>query len=227
MKKSIIITSIILTIAAIVAVFELHPAVKDARWYVSPENKVSKTCDCECILDGVPWYGSFNYWFWLWFVGVPAILFQIKPTYSNKRKGITVVSTIAICYVLMNLALHLMWDISNAPFRGDPDGLDGFMQKCANTSDGASLVFTLFFGWIYATIYTGWWLIAWKHYHLKYSKTIIPDYKYDKMSSIAVNTSVILPLIPTIYIAFISFGFLISWILEKLGLLETIKTIIF
>jgi hypothetical protein len=28
--------------------------------------------------------------------------------------------------------------------------------KCANIADGASIVFTALFGWIYAMIYSGW-----------------------------------------------------------------------
>ena len=95
----------------------------------------------------------------------------------------------------MNLALHLMWDIRNGPFivSSDPDFPDQKtwdMPECANIADGASLVFTLLFGWIYATVYTGWWEIIWHQYHKRKTQFIDKNFKKDWISIIAVWVSV-------------------------------------
>jgi hypothetical protein len=231
MKKTITITSIILAIAAIIAVFELLPAVEYARWHIPTNITDNKACGCTCILNSRPWYSTFNYWFWLWFAGIPLTIFQIKPSHGILKKSVIVITAIATCYIIMNLAIHLMWDIRSAPFTVSsspnvPDQVTWDMVECANTSDGASLAFTLLFGWLYATIYTGWWLIAWKRYHIKYTKTITDDYEYDILSKIVVGISVVLPLIPITYTAFILFGGLVAWILDILGLLNPILSLI-
>ncbi len=120
---------------------------------------VGKACDCQCVAASRPWYSTFNYWHWLWIVIVPLLIFSIKPNASKLQKWITVLVSAGLCYLFMNFSIHLFWDIRNGPFIVSPD-LNAVWQKtwdmeCADIGDGASLVFTLIFGWIPASIYTG------------------------------------------------------------------------
>ena len=147
-----------------VAAFELLSAIELARIIVPEEIYVGKDCGCNCILQSRPWYSTFNYWFWLWILSVPIFIFSIKPEAHKWKKIATLLIAIAFCYGVMNLALHLMWDIRNGPFivNSDPtfpDQKTWDIPGCANIADGASLVFAPYFGWIPASLYVGTWLL--------------------------------------------------------------------
>lgn len=193
MKKSIFIIGLLLIA---IGVFEFHPAVEFARAVVPEEVYVGKDCDCGCIMGRRPWYSRFNYWFWLWVIATPVIVFSVKPTTPRWQRAMRTVVAIGFCYGIMNLALHLMWDIRNDPFivNAHPDFLNMNLKtwdmKCANIADGASLVFTLLFGWIYASVYTGWWEIIWYQYHRHKTRLIDKKFKRDWISRGAVWVSV-------------------------------------
>lgn len=146
-----------------VAALDLLPAIEQARIIVPEEIYVDKDCGCGCILQSRPWYGRFNYWFWLWVLAVPILIFSIKPEAQKWKKIISPVIIVAFCYGVMNLALHLMWDIRNGPFimNSDPTVPDQktWYLSCADTGDGASLAFVLFLGWVPASVYVGMWLL--------------------------------------------------------------------
>jgi hypothetical protein len=194
MKRSLFIIGLLLIA---VAVFEFHPAVKYWRVVVPEDVYVGKTCDCDCIMESRPWYSRLNYWFWLWIIATPVIVFSVKPATPRWQRTIRTVVAIGFCYGIMNLALHLMWDIRNGPFSVYSDypwqkSWDDPGTKCANIADGASIIFTAFFGWIYAIIYTGWCEILWYRYHKRRTKLLTDDFKRDWISRIVVWISAII-----------------------------------
>lgn len=191
MKKSIFIIGLLL---AAIAVFEFYPAVKYWRVAVPEDVYVGKSCDCNCILESRPWYSRFNYWFWLWVIATPVIVFSVRPAAPKWQHTLRTLVAIAFCYGVMNLALHLMWDIRNSPFvvssdPNFPDQKTWDIPKCANIADGASLVFTLLFGWIYATIYTGWWEALWYQHHKRRTRLLDNEFKRDWISRLVVWVS--------------------------------------
>lgn len=156
MKKSLFIIGLLLIA---VAVFEFSPAVKEAR-HVVPENiYIGKACSCHCIAASRPWYSTFNYWHWLWIAIVPLLILPIKPDAAKFQKIVIVAVSIELCYLFMNLSIHLFWDIRNGPFLVSSDPSSPWQKtwdmKCADIGDGASLAFTFLFGWIPASLYAG------------------------------------------------------------------------
>ena len=155
---------IILLLMAAVAIFEFHPSVERGRNIIPEEVYVGKECRCECISDSRPWYSTFNYWQWLWILIVPLLVFSLKKDAPKwKRIGAGLVA-VGLCYFFMNLSMHLFWDIKNGSFTVDFNP-DFPLQKtwdmpCADIRDGASLVFTLFLGWIPASLYVGFWFMT-------------------------------------------------------------------
>lgn len=156
MKKSLL---FLLLLLAAAAVFELLPAVRQARTIIPEDVYAGKSCDCQCVTASRPWYGTFNSWFWLWIAAAPLLMFPLRPDAPVFQKAVAVFASIGLCYLLMTLSLHLFWDIRNGPFVASPDP-DVPWQKtwdmpCADIGDSASLSFVLLFGWIPAALYTG------------------------------------------------------------------------
>lgn len=229
MKKSIFIIGLLLIA---IGVFEFHPAVEFSRAVVPEEVYVGKDCDCGCIMGSRPWYSRFNYWFWLWVIAMPVIVFSVKPTTPRWQRAMRTVVAIGFCYGIMNLALHLMWDIRNGPFwvvgaypwqkSWDDPG-----TKCANIADGASLVFTLLFGWIYASIYTGWWEMIWYQYHKRRTGLIGENFKRDILTRIVVFISRLVAKLILFVVIALPFAVAGYYILGWLGLLEQLQSFLF
>lgn len=156
MKKNFLMIVLLLAVAA---VFEFLPAIKQGRYVIPEDVYVQKTCNCQCIASSRPWYSTFNYWHWLWIAIVPVLIFSIKPDAARVQKATVVLVSIGLCYLLMNLSVHLFWDIRNGPFVVSPDptfpSQKTWDMQCADIGDGASLTFALLFGWIPAGLYTG------------------------------------------------------------------------
>ncbi|MCB1532306.1 MAG: hypothetical protein KDJ35_05490 [Alphaproteobacteria bacterium] len=180
MKKSIFIIGLLLIA---VGIFEFHPAVKDAQSYVSLENYENAQTPCQKLIAERPWYGTLNYWFFAWLAFVPGLVFSVSPESPAWIRASRVIIAAGICYALMNLAVHLQWDIRNAPFKEDPfnpDPLNGWRMDCANyAGDGFSTLVVLVSAWITACIYTGLCLIIWNFYHQQFSQEIMENYKRD------------------------------------------------
>lgn len=185
MKKSLFIAGLLFVA---VGIFEFHPAVKAAQSYVSIENYENAQTPCQELLTERPWYGTLNYWFFAWLAFVPVLIFSAPPESSAWLRGGRVLIAAGICYVLMNLAVHLQWDIRNAPFKEDPfnpDPLNGWRMDCANyAGDGFSYVTAVVFAWIPACIYTGLCLLVWRFHHKKFSKDIMENYSSDLITRI-------------------------------------------
>ena len=213
MKRAFLVIAFLLIGAA---VFELLHAIKQGRIIVPEDVFVGQDCGCDCILDSRPWYSRFNYWFWLWVFVTPIIVFSVKPSTQRWQRTIRTVIAVGFCYAIMNLALHLMWDIRNGPFvvNLDPDIPDQKtwnMVECANIADGASLVFTLLFGWVYASIYTGWWEMIWYQYHKRKTLLINKDFKRDWISRVVVWVSATITILMILTIIFL----LVAFMFEK------------
>jgi hypothetical protein len=178
--------------------FELLPGIERARIVVPEEIYVDKDCGCDCVLQSRPWYSRFNYWLWISVLAVPIFVFSVKPSAPKWQRAVRSLIAIAFCYGAINMAVHLMWDIRNGPFwvvDGYPwqKSWDDLGTKCANFGDGASIVFALMFGWLYATIYTGWWEMIWFQYHRRKTKLIGDEFKRDWFNKIVVGISVTIP----------------------------------
>ena len=201
---------LILLMLAGVTVLEMHPAVDYDRKVVPEEIYVGKDCGCDCISQSRPWYSTFNYWFWLWVLSVPILVFSVKPNAATLKKIATTLVAIGFCYGAMNLAMHLGLDISHGPFWVVSDipwqkSWDDPGVKCVSPGTGAKYAFTLVFGWLYATVFTGWWQMIWFQYHRRKTGLIDKSYKRDWLSRVVVGVSVIVPtlIILRIFVAFV------------------------
>lgn len=180
MKKSLFIIGFLLVA---VGIFEFHPAGEDSRSFVSIENYKNQQVSCQKLTSERPWYGTLNYWFFAWLIFVPATIFSVSPGSPAWIRASRVIIAASICYVLMNLAVHLQWDIRNAPFMEDPfhpDLLKGWRMDCANyAGDGFSTLVVFVSAWMTACIYTGLCLIIWNFYHQQFSQEIMENCKRD------------------------------------------------
>ncbi len=204
MNKYAFIILALLAIAA--AIFEFHPAVEYHRIVVSEDIYVGKPCDCWCILESRPWFSKINYWFWFWFIIIPVFVFSVTPLSSKWFRMGRTVFAIGLGYILMNLAVHLMWDIRNGPFAVVSDypwqtSWDDPGVKCADIADGGSLVFTALFGWIPSGIYYSLWDIAWHQYHKRWTKLIDKNFKQGWFNRIVTYSFLSIFIIVFCYIA--------------------------
>jgi hypothetical protein len=67
------------------------------------------------------------------------------------------VGYILVGYILINLGIHVAYDILSWLLETHPNPPDEWSD--ALMADGAKLVFGLMFGWLYAIIYFSIWLI--------------------------------------------------------------------
>ncbi len=129
----------------------------------------------------------------------------------------------------MNMSQQLSWDIVNGPFyvRQDLPDQPVWDMGCANIADGASLVFTFFFGWIYGSIYTGWWEIVWYQYHKRRTGLIDENFKRDILTRIVVFISRLVAKLILFVVIALPFAVAGYYILRWLGLLEQLKSFLF
>ncbi len=92
--------------------------------------------------------------------------------------------------------------------------------KCANIADGASIVFTAFFGWIYGVIYIGWWEMAWYQYHKHKTGLIDENFKRDAINKVIVTISYLVARLAFFIIIAFPFAIASLYVLEKLELLK-------
>lgn len=94
-------------------------------------------------------------------------------------------------------------------------------------ADGASLVFTAFFGWTYATIYTGWWEMIWYQYHKRRTGFINEDFKRDIFTKIVVLISYLVAKLILFSVIALPLAVAGYYILGWLGLLEWLRSLLF
>ncbi len=156
MKKGLF---IFIVFFAVATAFEFVPAVKQARYFIPEDVYFGKTCDCQCVAASRPWYGTFNYWWWLCLFVVPLVLFFASPELSSRKKMMTFFIASGLCYVCLNLAVHASWEIRNGPFTvmtaPNVPWQKAWDMNCASNADGASRVAFRMFGWLPAGLYAG------------------------------------------------------------------------
>ncbi|MFO1242528.1 MAG: hypothetical protein U1E36_04920 [Rickettsiales bacterium] len=110
----------------------------------------------------------FNIWFWLLIIGAPFCVFSVKPEKNVWIRAGRLLIAIGATYTLAILAIGtddaLEWKKYEACQSQFSD--ISHHEGCPlNVGSGASFVFFLFFGWIPATMYVGWWELAWRKYY--------------------------------------------------------------
>lgn len=157
----------------------------------------NKGYDCHDVLRMRPWYGQVNPWFWFWLISTPVVVFSVKPDAPIWQRAGRTIFIIALSHIIINLGTHLAMDIKNAPFRGlgmsDFSEKDNFKFHCIDIADGAKYSSALFFAWVYAVIYSGWWEVIWNQYHKRKTKLIDKNFKVDWINKIVVFISVAIP----------------------------------
>lgn len=189
MNKKIIIAALLVLGAA--AVFEFHPAVRAAQAFVARADYENADVSCQALLQGRPWQGRVNYWFFAWVFLTPLLIFSVAPHASAWMRGGRAALAAMACYALMNLAVRLQWGMRNAPFMQDPfypDALNGWRMDCLNLAgDGFSQTIALSLGWVPACLYTGLCLLAWNFFHRRISKQIAAGPYKDDMATRALR----------------------------------------
>lgn len=218
MNKSILLISVycVLAITAI-SFFEFHPMVKEAQSFVSLENYENKDVSCFEILNGRPWYGRFNHWFWLWITCVPLLVFSVKPDAPKWQRALRTIMAVGFCYGLMNLAMHLSWDLSNELFRQapyNPDPANGWRMDCHKYGTGFSYILAIGFAWIPAALYTGFWFFIWSRFH-KWRGQITKEFKQDIVNRLFGIALKIYGLVVLIFLASLLAFLLFSYFFEE------------
>ncbi len=112
-----------------------------------------------------------NFWFWLLIILVPLIVFSVKPQANLWLRCGRLALAILVGYVLANAALHWSraqeWEAYEACQSQFPDGGIQHHEECPeiNIADGASNIFYLFFGWVPAAAYAGFFELIWRRQH--------------------------------------------------------------
>ena len=121
------------------------------------------------ILGGI--WADINYCSLINLIFVPAMMFvlhsvRVQPGRLNwwqshlVRLAIIIV-TIGLSHLLMNLGVHLKWELHHAGFDTLLNPTE--TQRENNITDGLNLGFTLLFGWIFASLYA---MICWVLWHV-------------------------------------------------------------
>lgn len=207
MKKNKFSATVIVILAmalvfAAMAIVTYYPDIEYARRAIPRGLDIGEACGCTCIRESRPWYGQMNYWKWLWLGLTPFLVFSVWPDAPRWLRGVRMLGVIVLGYVLVNLGTHLSMEIRNAPFLGrgvfdNSSERDKLLFSCFDVGDGAKFVFALFFGWIYAAVYAGWWEIVWNLCHRKVTGLIGREFKGDWVSRVVVFISMAV----TIFIA--------------------------
>lgn len=101
-----------------------------------------------------------NYWFWIYIFLVPILIFSATPQSDRRWRVGRLLLAIAACYLLINLAVNLKWDLIGDAIEAMPEPTEEDLRWA--TADGANYVFTRVLGWIPAATYVGWWELAWR-----------------------------------------------------------------
>lgn len=134
-----------------------------------------------------------NYWFWTYIVLVPLIIFSATPQTPKWWRVGRLPFAIAICYLLINFAVNLKWDLRHEAVNAMPNPTEEDLRWAI--SDGANLVFTRVLGWIPAATYVGWWELAWR---LVYRKILAGGKLRLRLSSRTIGFSLIVSLLVAI-----------------------------
>lgn len=93
-----------------------------------------------------------NYYKYLFIILTPILTFLGKDSWPKRTKIIYMLFVIGVCYLLIILSVSRVWEL-RLESAVTPEQLE------MATGDGANKVFTLFLGWIPASVYVGFWMI--------------------------------------------------------------------
>lgn len=131
-----------------------------------------------------------NYWFWLYIILVPVIVFSATPQTPQCWRIARLPLAITVCYLLINLAVHLKWDLIHEALNAIPNPTEEDLRWA--TADGGNYVLAQVFGVFSATAYTGWWELVWR---LVYRKNISNHKISMRFSSRIIGISLIVTLL--------------------------------
>ncbi len=121
-----------------------------------------------------------NYWFWLLIILTPIIVFSVRPEANIWLRAGRLALAVGLSYILMNLALHLSvdrgWEAHNSctfthsghegPYeRSLANRLDAICPEAPDLGIAEGLY--LYFGWIPAAAFIGFWELLWRLWHRK------------------------------------------------------------
>lgn len=138
---------------------------------------------------------AMNYWFWTYILLVPLIVFSATPQSGKRWRIARLLLAIIACYLLINLAVDLKWDLINKAVNAMPNPTTEDFSRA--TADGGDKVHARVIGWLSATTYVGWWELVWR---LVYRKKLVNSKSRMQLSSRIIYFS----LIVTLLAAFVS-----------------------
>lgn len=126
-----------------------------------------------------------NYWFWLFIVAAPLIVFSLTPDANPWWRVYRLLLAVGVVYVFINLALHLSVDRGWQAYescRITHSGHDGpYETRLGDRLDricpaaphsGPPEVFYLLFGWAPAAAYVGFFELLWRWQHRTTIRTL-------------------------------------------------------
>ena len=119
-----------------------------------------------------------NIWAYMLFLVMPFSVFIVKPMSSFIFKFMSLALFILIVYFLINLSIHNHIHIENENYIECQGKFDksylNHVPQCGKLkrSNGATLIFALFLGWIPAIAYIGIWEFVWRIVHRKKLKSM-------------------------------------------------------
>lgn len=131
-----------------------------------------------------------NYWFWLYIILVPAIVFSATPQTRQWWRIARLPLAIAACYLLINLAVILKWDLIHEALNAIPNPTEEDLRWAI--ADGGDYVHARVIGWLSATTYVGWWELVWR---LVYRKKLVNSKSRMQLSSRIIYFSLIVTLL--------------------------------
>ncbi len=107
-----------------------------------------------------------NYWFWLYIILVPIIVFAVKPEAPRWQRVGRLLLIVPICYYLLMVAAghdhQRLWAIYEACQNQFPDGGVQHHPECKILGySTANFTAINLFGWIPGMVYIGFWELIW------------------------------------------------------------------
>ncbi|MFZ5930882.1 MAG: hypothetical protein ACOY15_06675 [Pseudomonadota bacterium] len=133
---------------------------------------------------------SMNYWFWTYLALVPVLVFSATPQSDRRWRVGRLLLAIAACYLLINLAVNLKWDLIDEAIEAMPNPTEEDLRWA--TADGGDYVHARVIGGLSATTYVGWWELAWR---LVYRKKLSGSKLRMQLSSRIIYFSLIVTLL--------------------------------
>lgn len=149
------------------------------------------------ILETLAFILPFNFWLVFMCITAPAIIFTTKPEQETWLKISKWVFVVLLTYIFLNLSIHMQSDLDRNIYlecmSQQPNSMqDENCHHLINTSDGARMVFALFFGWLYLMPYIGFCEFLWRVIHRKALKAMN---KRQWFSNITIGFSIIVSML--------------------------------